>query len=200
MLANIITIIRVILAMLSIYMINSNSVNLTLTGILLIPVTMMLDMLDGYVARKSHCLSQYGSLYDILADRIISFSYFIFFSSVNISSFWPVLIIVMRGLILDNIRCIAFKHNIQAFSNNLYNSHPIPKFLTQSRFSRGFYNTLKMLLFIALAIQYCYQSLPPLLITYSIWLTVFWSILRALPVLHMGYKLIQHPSPTITTK
>ncbi|MDF1759384.1 MAG: CDP-alcohol phosphatidyltransferase family protein [Coxiellaceae bacterium] len=161
-----------------------------LMAIILIPIVMALDMLDGYVARAFSSSTEYGSLYDILADRIIAFALFIFFVSVNVCSFWAALIIVMRGLILDNIRCIAFKHGIQAFSNNKFNAHALAHILTQSYFSRGLYNSLKTVLFTIFAIQYCYGRVPISIINAITWATVAWGLIRAIPVFYMGNQLI----------
>jgi len=189
--ADFVTVFRVVLAFISIYMISVRHDMFNIIGIGLIPVVMLLDILDGYFARRNPIPSKYGSLYDILADRIISFSYFVFFASVQICPYISVLIIIVRGLILDLIRSIAFSHNMQAFSENKFNQHILTKFFTQSHFSRGLYNTLKTLIFILMATQYCFYNISPSIIYWGIWLTVIWALLRSLPVLYMGYCLVK---------
>lgn len=188
--ANLITLFRTVLAIISIALLSREHSSLKLVGIILIPVVMSLDMLDGYLARRQPIASLYGPLYDILADRIISFCYFIFFLSVQVCGYLPVAIIVVRGLVLDGIRCIAFKNNFQAFSDNKFNQSFFAKLLTQSYFSRGLYNSLKTILFILMAVQHCYYNISPSIISWGIGITVGWALIRSLPVLYMGYQLV----------
>lgn len=187
-LANTITISRVILGLLALIFLKSIT-ELQIAALILIPIVMILDMFDGIAARKTKTCSLYGAIYDILADRIIEFSFFSFFASNGICSIWAALIIIWRGLVLDTIRGIALQHGKTAFGKNSLHKTGWANALTNSRFSRGTYNTLKTITFIVMGLQ-MYQPEYNFFISAFVWITVAWSLLRAVPVIVDGCRLI----------
>jgi len=190
-LANLITTTRVLLTALVLVFLNS-SLHLQRIAIITIPMVMILDLFDGMAARKVGTLSINGSIYDILADRMIEFGFFAFFASHHICSLWAALIIIWRGLILDTIRSIALRQGETAFGESSFHKKAWSKLFTVSRFSRGTYNTLKTIAFTLMALQ---LSQPYLhlahIIQVLVWITVFWSILRAIPVIIGGIHLLK---------
>src|SRR5262245_48806906 len=101
--ANSITILRVIIALIAITIIKINPFwNLIAT--MLTIIALLLDALDGYMARLLSTQSIKGGIYDILADRIIECLFFIFFASQFLFSPWIAIIMVVRGLLIDAIR------------------------------------------------------------------------------------------------
>ena len=188
-LANIITAFRAMLAIIVLIFLGGSDY-FKLTAILLIPVVMIMDMFDGIAARKTNSQSMNGSVYDILADRMIEFAFFVFFASHHLCSFWAALIIIWRGLLLDTIRAIALRQGKTAFGESSLHVNRWAKRIVSSRFSRGTYNTLKTLAFMLMGLQ-LYQPLPSTLIESVVWITVAWSLIRAIPVINDGYQLVK---------
>ena len=186
-LPNSITTFRILLAVIAVCFLQLNK-TFQLTAMILIPIVMILDLLDGVVARKTQTNTLFGSVYDIAADRFIEYLFFIFFATQSICSFWIVVIIIARGMSLDVIRSFALCRGKTAFGKTSMHQELWADFLTNSRFSRGLYNTLKTLSFFFMAWQ-LYADLQSIWIQALVWLTVLWAILRAIPVFIEGYKM-----------
>ncbi|QIW62696.1 CDP-diacylglycerol--glycerol-3-phosphate 3-phosphatidyltransferase [Mycoplasmopsis gallinacea] len=73
---------------------------------------MVTDFLDGYFARKNNQVTEFGKLWDPLADKIITTLTLIYFAVMNYVPFWIVLIFVIRDLIVDGSRVTMAKNNI----------------------------------------------------------------------------------------
>ena len=180
MIANLITFLRVLLCFLSIMLLNTHQIIFNHIGLLLIPTCMLLDALDGYVARRMDADNAFGDLYDILGDRIISYSFFIFFTQQHQCPLWICLLIISRGLILDTQRTIHTKKNEQVFDKKK-NSH-IPLYqLSAHRFSRALYNTLKILAFSMMGINHVYHQIDSSTIQTVLLTTVICAMIRSLP-------------------
>jgi CDP-diacylglycerol--glycerol-3-phosphate 3-phosphatidyltransferase len=193
--ANIITLTRVVLALFVVLILNINA-EYNLIGTLLIIFVLLLDAIDGYIARSSHTASISGGVYDILADRIVENIFFIYFASLSLFSIWITFIFVIRGLIIDAIRSIFSYTNKTAFGQRTLHTTQWAKLLTCSRLSRASYNTLKLLTFVLYAqllqpSAYIFQlaSVETVKSTAYIllWSCVALSLVRAYPVIHEAF-------------
>nr|WP_322958894.1 CDP-diacylglycerol--glycerol-3-phosphate 3-phosphatidyltransferase [Mycoplasmopsis canis]WQQ12301.1 CDP-diacylglycerol--glycerol-3-phosphate 3-phosphatidyltransferase [Mycoplasmopsis canis] len=101
--------------------INSSSVNIDLTSIILVIfiIAMFTDFLDGYLARKWKVVSNFGKLWDPLADKVMTTSVLIFLAWMNIIPFWIVAVLVIRDIVVDGARVVMSKNNI-SIAANLY--------------------------------------------------------------------------------
>lgn len=101
--------------------INLASVNIALTSIILVIfiIAMFTDFLDGYLARKWKVVSNFGKLWDPLADKVMTTSVLIFLAWMNIIPFWIVVILVIRDIVVDGARVVMSKNNI-SIAANLY--------------------------------------------------------------------------------
>ena len=68
--ANLLTILRMILAILAIELIFTGNPGYCITAFFLTLIVIVLDGLDGIVARALHEESKFGSVFDIIGDRI----------------------------------------------------------------------------------------------------------------------------------
>lgn len=189
--ANAITFIRVAIAIVGLSIIQISPM-LNLISIFFIILSMLLDALDGFIARCLNTTTLNGSIYDILADRIIENIFFIYFAAFSLFSFWFAIIIIIRGLTIDAIRTLYLARGKTAFGASTFHTLPWAKLLTCSKLSRGSYNTLKMITFILYAailmpenIIFNHLSMRELefAATICLWTTLTLAILRALPVL-----------------
>jgi phosphatidylglycerophosphate synthase len=191
MMANLITLLRVIIAFLSLYLLPLGP-SLNLIGMIFITASMLLDILDGAVARYLKTTSLTGSVYDILGDRIIENTFFIYFASLSCFSVWFALIIMLRGLTMDAVRTIFASQGKMAFGKDTWHTRKWVKWLTGTRLSRGAYNAFKLLTFVSFAAllapnSIVFHFLPLIKVEYvahlSLWLTVILALIRCLPVL-----------------
>lgn len=203
--ANMITFFRVILAFFSLAIIRVNPA-LNLTAISLIFICMLFDALDGYIARQLKTTTLQGSVFDILADRIIENIFFIFFTTTLMINIWCTFIIITRGLVIDALRSLFLSQDKTAFGQTTLHKTKWAREIACSRISRATYNIVKMLTFM------CYGALlmphsaifsvfpldyVQILAKVCLWLTIIMCLLRALPVLIDGWPT-KRPSAILT--
>ena len=104
--ANFITIFRVFLMFIAVYLIIAlpQSVAAYVWALILTILAFALDGVDGWVARKFHEESKLGALLDIMSDRIVENTYWILFAVQGWLSILFPLIAITRGFITDTIR------------------------------------------------------------------------------------------------
>ena len=200
--ANLLTILRMILAIIAIEFLFSGRPELTVASALLTVFVIILDGLDGYVARAYNEQSKFGSLFDILGDRVVENFYWIAFAILGLVGAWVPLVVVARGIITDGLRSVAFSKGYTAFGENTMMKNKVFHFLTASRFSRAVYGTAKALAFLFVIIAYIpnieyydamnisqfgiYTLIQPYLILMAdilVYITVAMCVIRGLPVL-----------------
>ncbi|MBR3888971.1 CDP-alcohol phosphatidyltransferase family protein, partial [bacterium] len=104
--ANFITIFRVFLMFIGVYLIMAmpESQCAFLLALVLTILAFAMDGLDGYVARKFHEESKLGALLDIMSDRIVENTYWIVFAVLGWLPVWFSLVALTRGFVTDTIR------------------------------------------------------------------------------------------------
>ena len=70
------------------------------------------DFLDGRIARQRGLITNFGSLMDPLADKIMVCSAFIAFVGLNWIASWMVVLIVARELAITGLRLLAASKNV----------------------------------------------------------------------------------------
>ncbi|MDJ1646137.1 CDP-diacylglycerol--glycerol-3-phosphate 3-phosphatidyltransferase [Mycoplasma phocimorsus] len=78
---------------------------------------MLTDFLDGYIARKYNAVSEFGKLWDPLADKIITNAALILLSTANIVPVWITVILILRDMIVDGFRVVLAKNNVSVAAN-----------------------------------------------------------------------------------
>jgi CDP-diacylglycerol--glycerol-3-phosphate 3-phosphatidyltransferase len=170
--ANIITVVRILLAFLTIYLYGKGYFSAFAAFALTILVIYM-DALDGYVARKFGASSDFGALLDITGDRIVENIYWIYFATIGMVSFWIPVFVIARGFLTDTVRSVAFAEGKTPFGEKTMMKSWATRFLVSSRFSRGLYGVLK-------AVVFCYLG----------FILAFMCIVRGLPVLWDGREYV----------
>ena len=171
-------------------------------AVFLTMLTIYLDSLDGYVARKLKAASDFGALFDITGDRIVEHVYWIFFTAMGLVSFWVPVIFVGRSFLVDTVRSVAFtKEGKTPFGEKSMMRSAFTRFLTASRFSRGVYAGGKVIAFVLLGSILVFEeateaflslfpgSFPDKLIFVTnivVWIVVAMNLVRGFPVLWDG--------------
>ncbi len=78
-----------------------------IAGVSLTLFAVILDGLDGFLARRFHLVSAVGAQLDILGDRVLENLFFTFFAVAGEISVWVPVLFFVRGAITDFLRGLA---------------------------------------------------------------------------------------------
>ena len=121
-LANIVSITRIFVAYIAIALLFEKTTWAYLLAFVLTAIAFAMDGLDGYLARKLNQSSKWGSVLDIIGDRIVEVSYWTVFAVLGwINILFP-LVCVARAFTTDGIRSIALSKGMTAFGENTMQS------------------------------------------------------------------------------
>ena len=192
--ANFITIFRVFLMFISIYLImacNYNSVAYIWALVLTI-LAFSLDGVDGYLARKFNEESKFGALLDIMSDRIVENAYWITFAVMEWLPVWFAFVALTRGFVTDTIRSAAMEKGLTPFGMQ---KNPICKWITGSKFMRITYAVAKVLAFVLIVTA----KIPNIAHAELLWTIAYWTavlaivlcVVRGIPVMVEAKRVIE---------
>lgn len=147
MLANFITMFRVFLCFIVVALLISGSEGSYWAAFVLTAIVIWFDGLDGYVARKFNQATKFGSVLDILCDRIVENIYWITFACLGWLHMIIPIIVVTRGIVTDGLRSLALEQGYTAFGSSTMMQSKIGKFIVASNFCRFTYAITKALAF-----------------------------------------------------
>lgn len=154
--ANLITLGRLLLALMLVVMVYEAAPGWQIIDAPLLLVVIALDGLDGYVARRRGETSRFGAILDIAIDRAVEYILWIVFADLGLVPVWVALVFVVRGTLVDAIR---YGGVLQGESPFGMMRSPLGRQLVAGRFMRAFYGTLKALTFAWILVL---QPLPEL--------------------------------------
>lgn len=67
------------------------------------------DLIDGYIARKHHIITDLGKVMDPFADTLTHLTFFVCFSSIGLMPTWALLIIMWREFFIVFLRMLMMK-------------------------------------------------------------------------------------------
>ncbi len=143
---------RVVFAFVAVWLLRTGSVLAGGIGVGLIVVTIAMDGLDGYAARRLGLASPLGAVLDITADRIVEHVFWIAFAVAGVVPLWVPLIVVTRSLLVDAARGMAFARGKTPFGRSTMMRSSLTRFLTGSRLMRNAYGGVKTAAFVLLAL------------------------------------------------
>lgn len=165
----------------------------------LIGCIIVMDALDGYIARRYGETSKQGAVLDILGDRIVENVLWIYFACIGEYSFWVPIIVITRDVVVDNIRSLAFAQGKTAFGETTMQREGWAKFLVSSNWSRALYAAAKGICFgcIGLVITLESANFSEARLDYLIsvkfiliYFTVAFCLVRGLPVVWEGREYL----------
>lgn len=183
--ANFITIFRVFLMFIGVYLVmtQEGNFNAYVWALVLTILAFSLDGLDGYVARKFNEESKLGALLDIMSDRIVENTYWIVFAVMGWLPVWFSLVALTRGFVTDTIRSAAMEKGLTPFGMQ---RNPICKWITGSKFMRITYAVAKVLAFIVIILAKV-PNIPNSDVVYHVGyllalIAIVFCVVRGLPV------------------
>lgn len=187
MLPNLITLSRMPLLVLIIFLLYCPTALPRLIAAPLIIVLILLDTFDGVVARRRGQTSLIGSVLDIAADRTVEFLLWVVYADLDLIPIIFPLIVLARGVFVDAIRAVAPSKGLTPFE--MVRSH-LGRFLVKSPWLRTPYGIVKALAFFFLALTHGLRAAgSPALTTVNViaqtfaWLALAFCLLRGVPVL-----------------
>ncbi len=194
--ANIVSVSRIIVAYAAIALLYEKTTWSYILAFILTIIAFSMDGLDGYLARKLNQSSEWGSVLDILGDRIVEVSYWTVFAVMGwINILFP-LVCVARAFTTDGIRSVALSKGMTAFGEKSMQSTSWGKFICASRFMRISYAVAKVLAFLLLIAvntpgMEFWKGTPTLHIITMIfaWAAIIFCVVRAIPVVAESGKL-----------
>jgi CDP-diacylglycerol--glycerol-3-phosphate 3-phosphatidyltransferase len=164
-------------------------VRLAAVGLLF--VGLMLDTVDGIVARRKGQASLFGGVLDIAADRTYELVLWVSFADLRLIPSWVPLVIIARTTITDAVRSLGVAEGAAPFEQP---RTALARFLVASPAMRIAYQTSKVATFCGLALLWTLASLPsgsaahvlaPALtsvLQVTLYLAVLLCVVRGLPV------------------
>ncbi len=144
--ANLITLSRFLLLFLLVASAYEAPPQWQLLNVPLLLFIIVLDGVDGYVARRRGETSIFGSIFDIAVDRVVETVLWVVLADLGLVPIWVALVFIIRGQIVDSIRYAAVSRGEAKSAFDTMRS-ALGRFLVAGRFMRAFYGAAKMLTF-----------------------------------------------------
>jgi len=122
-----------------------------------IAIVILMDALDGWVARKRHESNQFGAIFDIVGDRVVEVACWIVFAHMGLIPVWVPLLVVARAFLVDGLRSASFSDGMTPFGEHNMMRSKLTNWLTAGRFMRAFFGFAKLAAFVFLAFDRAYQ-------------------------------------------
>ena len=186
--ANIITLSRIILAFIAMFLLMLNTQNSYIAAFVVTAVVIWFDGLDGYIARKFNEVSKFGAVLDILGDRVVECTFWIYFMSLGWIPAWIPIVVTARGIITDGLRSVALEQGFTAFGSSTMMQSKIGKFIVASNFCRFTYAVTKAIAFTFLILantplEYAHKDIVTTIAYVCTYIAVAFCVVRGIPVI-----------------
>lgn len=106
-LPNKLTIFRIILTPVFLFLILSNIEHHFLFGLIVFAIASATDFLDGKIARKNKIVTVFGQLADPVADKILTTAALLAFMKFDLCNIWIIMIVLLREFTITSFRLVA---------------------------------------------------------------------------------------------
>ncbi|PYF43199.1 CDP-diacylglycerol--glycerol-3-phosphate 3-phosphatidyltransferase [Metamycoplasma alkalescens] len=86
-------------------------------NVIIFLAAMITDFVDGHIARKTKTISQFGKIFDPIADKITTSLMLLFIALMNYSFLPIVVFFIVRDILVEGARIYAVKKDIKVASN-----------------------------------------------------------------------------------
>lgn len=116
---NVLTLLRILSAPVFLVFLLSNSTAHQTAAFFIFVGAIATDVLDGYLARRLKCVTDFGKIIDPLADKVIVVTALVSFASLGVVPLWMVLAVVARELCITGFRALASARGIHIYPTTL---------------------------------------------------------------------------------
>lgn len=204
MLANWITLSRFPLLLINVLVLYLGPAPLRLAAVGLLFTGLMLDTVDGVVARKTGQTSLFGSVLDIAADRTYELVLWLCFADLGVIPLAIPLIVIARTSLTDAFRSIGVGQGTAPFAQH---RTALGRFVVGSPVMRIGYSITKTTTFCGLALAQALSGfgtvpaglVPSMLAAFRItaWMAAVFCVVRGLPVTIHAARHYWGPEPSV---
>lgn len=204
--ANIITISRFPLLFLVALLLTLPSEGAKVASVPLVLLLIVLDTIDGMVARARKEDSLLGSVLDIMADRSVEMVMWVVYAHLRLVPLAIPIIFIVRGTVVDSLRAISVGEGKTPFGST---SSRVGHWLVASPWMRSAYGIAKALAFTALALTSALQAYAALgrvspqaasgchAVALALsWIATVFCIVRGLPVMIESFTKLSQKATT----
>ena len=195
MLANWITLSRFPLLLATVLILYLGSPPVQLAGVALLFGGLMLDTVDGMVARRTGQTSLLGIVLDIAADRTYELVLWVCFANLGMIPLTIPLIVIGRTTLTDALRSIGVGRGTAPFAQH---RTPLGRFLVGSAWMRTGYSVTKVMAFCGLALAHALGNVPQITVVglqILAWAAALICVLRGMPVIIGSLRRYWLPAP-----
>ena len=203
--ANLVTLSRILLLFVGVGFIYSRTFYGEVAALVIVLMVILMDWLDGYVARSRNAATPFGAMMDILGDRIVENTLWIVFAHLHLIPVWVPIVVMVRGFLTDSFRGVALSRGQTPFGEKTMVRGRIGRLIVSSRFSRALYAVAKVCAFCAMILYLVFHEAGNLygevlrgweepiheMALGLVYITVFLCIIRAVPVIRSGMELVR---------
>lgn len=197
--ANLITVLRFPLLVVIVLLFYFGGAVGQLIDVPLIVVLILMDSLDGIVARRRNEQTLIGSALDVAADRAVEIVLWVAYAHLKLIPVVIPLTVIIRGTLTDSIRNVALQHGQSAYSMM---RSAWGRWLVASGYMRTSYGVIKAVAFGLLALALGLKT-GGYVAWHGVWVAasaVSWAalafcIVRGLPVILEAQRLFQSAEP-----
>jgi CDP-diacylglycerol--glycerol-3-phosphate 3-phosphatidyltransferase len=193
-LAHITTLVRVILIFCAIALLFHNGSPYCILGSMILFLALLLDGVDGILARKFNANSKVGALIDTLGDRITENTFLVFLAYKQLIPLFVPIIFISRSFLSDFVRSLALQRGIGTFA---LNTSLLGRCLVASKTSRAIYLILKFMVFFIGAFMITWPDMKicevalPLAIFYGAMIITAMNLVRFAVLLWDSRKILE---------
>ncbi len=201
---NRITFLRIGLLFVLVFLIYNEMIWARVFAAFLTVVVIVMDWLDGFLARRLEESSALGSVLDIAGDRVVECVIWICLADLDLIGIWIPIVVISRDIFTDSIRNYALRFGYSGFGEHTMMRTRIGRFLTGSPVMRTSYAILKAVTFALLLLMSGLEKLlHPVPQSVKAWMQFglqagYWlavitaaiCLLRGIPVIIEGMRLI----------
>lgn len=193
--ANIVSVTRIFVAFAAIGLLFVHTTTSYIWAVVLTIIAFAMDGVDGYIARKYNQTSEWGSVLDIMGDRIVEASYWIVFAVMGWLNILFPIVCIARAFTTDSIRSVALSKGMTAFGDKSMQSTAWGKFICASKFMRISYAVAKVAAFVLMIVAYTphlesdIAEVIRLVAVVLAWFAIIFCVVRAVPVVAESGKL-----------
>lgn len=200
--ANLITLSRFPLLLGFILMLYLGNPLVKLVSVPFLFAALLLDTVDGLVARRQNNVSLMGSVLDIAVDRVYELALWVALADLRAIPVAVPLIVITRTTLTDALRSIGVGRGKAPFEQL---QTRLGRFLVGSGWMRTGYSISKILAFCGLTLALALREFPegaalrsaaePLLNAFQVvaWIAVGFCLVRGVPVIYSGYRRVREP-------